>query len=82
MNSAHIKNTVHGTSLVVQWLRLCTSNAGGVVPSLLRELRSHRPCGRGQKKKKEYSSINFPGHRGVPKNTEPLKPPHVPYHCP
>ena len=27
-----------GTSLVVQWLRLCTSNEGGRVPSLIWEL--------------------------------------------
>ena len=29
------------TSLVNQWLRLCTSNTGAWVPSLVRELRSH-----------------------------------------
>ena len=27
-----------GTSLVVQWLALCTPNAGAQVPSLVREL--------------------------------------------
>ena len=32
-----------GTSLVVQWLRLCTFNAGAQVPSLVGELRSHMP---------------------------------------
>ena len=32
---------VGGTSLVVQWLRLCASNAGVRVPSLVGELRSH-----------------------------------------
>lgn len=31
------------TSLVNQWLRLCTSNTGAWVPSLVRELRSHLP---------------------------------------
>ena len=29
-----------GTSLEVHWLRLCTSNIGGWVPSLVREIRS------------------------------------------
>ena len=33
----------HGTSLVVQWLRLCISNAGYGVQPLVRELRSHMP---------------------------------------
>ena len=27
-----------GTSLVIQWLRLCAPSAGGQVPSLVREL--------------------------------------------
>ena len=32
------------TSLVAQWLRLCTSTAGNMVQFLIRELRSHKPC--------------------------------------
>ena len=41
-----IKTEVSGTSLVVQWLRLCISNAEyvGYTPRL-GELRSHNPCG-------------------------------------
>ena len=31
-------------SLVIQWLRLCTSNAGVWVQSLVRELISHSLC--------------------------------------
>ena len=31
-----------GTSLAVQWLKLCASNAGTQVRSLVRELRSHK----------------------------------------
>ena len=35
-----------GTSLKVQWLRVCASNARGVhVQSLAGELRSHMLCG-------------------------------------
>ena len=43
-----IKN--FGTSLAVQWLRLCASTAGGMVRSLVRELRSRMPCGMATKK--------------------------------
>ena len=32
------KNQMEGTSLVVQWLRLCAPNAGGLDQSLVREL--------------------------------------------
>ena len=35
------KVAVWGTSLEVQWLRLCTSNAGERVHTLIGELRSH-----------------------------------------
>ena len=31
----------HGTSLVVQWLRLCLTMQGTPVQSRIRELRSH-----------------------------------------
>ena len=36
---------MHGTSLVVQWLGLCTFTATVWVQSLVGELRSHKPCG-------------------------------------
>lgn len=36
-----------GTSLVVQWLRLCASTAQ--VRSLVEKLSSHMPCGRTRK---------------------------------
>ena len=32
-----------GTSLLIQWLRLCASTAGVQVPSLVRELRQCMP---------------------------------------
>ena len=32
-----------GTSLVVQWLRICLPKQGTQVQSLVRELRSHMP---------------------------------------
>ena len=37
------KTFVQGTSLVVQWLRLCASKAAGLVQSLVREQRSYMP---------------------------------------
>ena len=42
-----------GTSLVVQWLRLCASTAGAQVRSLVGELRSHMPLcmAKGKKSK-------------------------------
>ena len=41
-----------GTSLAVQWLRLCLPMQGILVQSLAGELRSHMPC--GQKAKTSY----------------------------
>ena len=41
-----------GTSLVVQWLRLCASMQGTLVQSRAGELRSHRPRSATKKKKK------------------------------
>ena len=38
-----------GTSLVVQWLRLCLPMQGVQVRTLIRELRSHMPCGQKSK---------------------------------
>ena len=39
--SLTVKMQVTETFLVVQWLRLCTSNAGGASSILGRELRTH-----------------------------------------
>ena len=39
--------------LEVHWVRPCPSTGGTWVQSLLRELRSHMPCGTAKKKKKE-----------------------------
>ena len=39
------ENRAEGTSLVVQWLRLHASTAGGTVSSLAGEVRSHMPRG-------------------------------------
>ena len=38
-----------GTSLAAWWLRLCTSNVGAWVPSLVQELRSHARPGAAKK---------------------------------
>ena len=38
-----LKNQLEGTSLAVQWLRLCAFIAVGVGRSLVGELRSHKP---------------------------------------
>ena len=40
-----IKNLPKGTTLVVQWLRICLPMQGTWVQSLVRELRSHMPWG-------------------------------------
>ena len=40
-----------GNFLVVQWLGLYTSTVGAQVGSLVRELKSHMPCGAAKKKK-------------------------------
>ena len=39
------KKRTRGTSLVVQWLRLCACTAGGTGFILVKELRSHMLCG-------------------------------------
>ena len=46
-----LKQDYSGTSPVVQWFRLCTSNAGraGSIP----DLRSHMPCGAARKTNKQ-----------------------------
>ena len=47
-----------GTSLAVQWLRLCTSTAGARVHSLVRELRSCMPLTAKKKEEEEYKPQN------------------------
>ena len=44
---------------VVQWLSICTSTAGVLVQSLLKELRSCMPHGTGKKKKKEKKDYHL-----------------------
>ena len=60
-----------GTSLAVQWLRLCTSTAAGArVPSLVRKLRSHMPpCGQKKNKTKNrgWGSVIL---KDIPKVTQ------------
>ena len=43
------------TSLVVQWLRLCTSDVQ--VQSLIGELKYHLPCSLAKRKEKEKNKI-------------------------
>ena len=45
--------TVRTRKMIVPWLRLQASTAGGKVGSLVRELRSHMTPGSGKKKKAE-----------------------------
>ena len=49
---------VHGTSLVVQWLRLCASSPGVQVQCLVWELRSCKMHGGKKEKKKEFLELN------------------------
>ena len=44
-------------SLAVQWLALSTFTAEGLVQSLIRELRSHKPRGVGKGKEKSGPSL-------------------------
>ena len=53
MDSTGDSNLQPGTSLAVQWLRLCTSISGGAGSSLVRELRSHMPCSAAKKTQKQ-----------------------------
>ena len=46
-----------GTSLAVQWLRLCASNAGAWVQFLVQELRSHMSQSLAQEKQKTKRDI-------------------------
>ena len=60
MNShVHSKNSEVGNSLVVQWLGLGTFTARAQVRSLVRELKSCKPCSAAKKKKKKKK---FRGH--------------------
>ena len=38
------EETSPGDSLAVQWLGLCTFTVRSLVPFLVKELRSHKPC--------------------------------------
>ena len=48
------KTAIFGTSLVIQCLRLCTSNTWGMGLIPGQELRSHMPCTAAEGKKKNY----------------------------
>ena len=45
MSFTHLQKSHRWDFLTVQWLRLCASNTGAQVQSLVRALRSHMPCG-------------------------------------
>ena len=47
-----------GTSLAVQWLRLCLPIQGVQVQSLVREPRSHMPCSQKNKEKQYCNKFN------------------------
>ena len=65
--------TVLGTSLVVQWLRLCPPVQGVRVWSLVSELRSHmRRCQNKNKNKKKQSRSNI-----ITNSTKTLKMVHI-----
>ena len=53
-----IKTESLGTSLVVQWLSLCASTAGGV--SLIPLWGTKIPHAKGATKKKKGKSLHFP----------------------
>ena len=44
--------TEHACTLVIQWLRLCTSTAGVVGLDLVLELKTHTLCSQKRKKKR------------------------------
>ena len=52
-----LKKVLVGTSLVVQWLRVCLPTQGMKVPSLVGEPRSHMPHNQKTKNMKNRSSI-------------------------
>ena len=55
-----IKLSKTGNSLVVQWLGLCifTAEGPGSIPGLVRELRSHKPCGMAKKNPPKQRKLN------------------------
>ena len=59
LSKPKLKFSSWGTSLAVQWLRLCFPMQGGRVPSLIWELRSHKPQGVAKIKNKQthYKSM-------------------------
>ena len=65
-----------GTSLVVQWLRLCFPVQWVRVQSLVGKLRSHMPCGQKPKHKKNRSNIvtnSIKDFKNCPHQKKPLK---------
>ena len=42
---------------MVQWLRICLPMEGTQVQSLVRELRSHKPCGMAKKNLSRYKDV-------------------------
>ena len=50
---------VSGTSLAVQWLRLCLPMQAGLIQSLVRELKSHSPWDQNIKKKQKQYCDKF-----------------------
>ena len=59
-----IRKNKEETSLMVQWLRLSVSTAGGVGPSLVGELRSCKPWGVAKKAQREpMATEQDSGHR-------------------
>ena len=51
--STLVRRDSEGTSLAVQWLRLCLPMQRAQVGSLVRELRSHVTCSVAKEKKKK-----------------------------
>ena len=65
-----------GTSLAVQWLRIYLPVQKAPVHSLVRELRSHMPCGMAKKQNKQtkksevllYSTDNYTQYPTINQN--------------
>ena len=63
MGQQHQINRNRGTSLTAQWLRFCTSTAGGTGPIPVGELRSHKPGGTAKNNNK-YDNLRNPWKQG------------------
>ena len=62
-----LKKSPSRTFLAVQWLRLCTSNAGAQVQSLVGELRSHIFCVVASKERNPFPRpLREPGNSSFP----------------